>query len=85
VPLLLRHPPFFLIILFFSTTLSTGMTGISLHMQWPLSSQSDVSILKVNNRFVITDQNPRQLWKSSFVSFAILGFKIKSWKVKLCD
>jgi hypothetical protein len=26
-------------ILFLSTTLSTGMTGISLHMRWPLTSQ----------------------------------------------
>jgi hypothetical protein len=32
-----------------STTLSTGMTGISLHMQWPLTSQSHSSILKENN------------------------------------
>jgi hypothetical protein len=30
---------FFPIILFLSTTLSTGMTGISLHMQWTLTSQ----------------------------------------------
>jgi hypothetical protein len=30
---------FFPIFLFGSTTLSTGMTGISLHMQWPLTSQ----------------------------------------------
>jgi hypothetical protein len=37
VPLL--GPPFFPIILFGSTTLlSSGMTGISLHMQWPLTS-----------------------------------------------
>jgi hypothetical protein len=36
---------FFPIILFGSTTLLTGMTGNSLHMQWPLTSQShgDVS------------------------------------------
>jgi hypothetical protein len=30
----------FLIILFLATTLLTGMTDISLHMQWPLTSQS---------------------------------------------
>jgi hypothetical protein len=40
VPLLLLGPPFFLIILFLSTTLLTWMTGISLHAQWPLASQS---------------------------------------------
>jgi hypothetical protein len=31
---------FFLIILFGSTTLLTGKTDISLHKQWPLTSQS---------------------------------------------
>jgi hypothetical protein len=31
---------FSLIILFGSITLLTGMTGISLHMQWPLTTQS---------------------------------------------
>jgi hypothetical protein len=40
VPLLLLGPPFTPIILFGSTTLLTGMTGISLHMKWPLTSQS---------------------------------------------
>jgi hypothetical protein len=44
VPLLLLGPPFFLIILFGSTTLLTGMTGISLHMQWPLTSQLHGSV-----------------------------------------
>jgi hypothetical protein len=43
VPLLLLGPPFFLISLFGSTTLLTGMTCISLHIQWPLTSQSDCS------------------------------------------
>jgi hypothetical protein len=42
--LLLLGPPFFPIILFWSTTLLTGMTGNSLHMQWPLTSQSDGSV-----------------------------------------
>jgi hypothetical protein len=44
VPLLLLGPPFFPIILFGSTTLLTGMTGISLHMQWPLTSQLHGSV-----------------------------------------
>jgi hypothetical protein len=44
VPLLLLGPPFFPIILFRSTTLSTGMTGITLHMQWPLTSLSHGSV-----------------------------------------
>jgi hypothetical protein len=39
VPLLLLGPPFFLIILFGTTTLLSGMTGISLYMQWPLTYQ----------------------------------------------
>jgi hypothetical protein len=42
VPLLLLH--FFTIILFGSTTLLTGITGISLHMQWPLTSQLHGSV-----------------------------------------
>jgi hypothetical protein len=33
-------PPSFPMILFLSTTLLTGMTVISLHMHWPLTSQS---------------------------------------------
>jgi hypothetical protein len=40
VPLLLLGPPFLPIILFGSTILLTGMTGISLHMQLHLTSQS---------------------------------------------
>jgi hypothetical protein len=41
-----------------STTLSTGMTGISLHMQWPLTTQLRGSILKENNWFFVMDQSP---------------------------
>jgi hypothetical protein len=44
VPLLLLGPPFLPIILFGSTTLLSGMTGISLHMQWPLTSQLHGSV-----------------------------------------
>jgi hypothetical protein len=44
VPLLLLGPPFFPIILFESTTLLTRMTGISLHLQWPLTSQLHGSV-----------------------------------------
>jgi hypothetical protein len=36
----LPWPSSFLIILFLSTTLLTRMTSISLHKQWPLTSQS---------------------------------------------
>jgi hypothetical protein len=43
VPLLLLGPPFFYYS-FWSTTLLTGMTGISLHMQWPLTSQLHGSV-----------------------------------------
>jgi energy-converting hydrogenase Eha subunit G len=37
LPVLLLGPPFLPIILFLYTTLLTGMTGISLHVQWPLT------------------------------------------------
>jgi hypothetical protein len=56
VPLLLLGPPFFLIILFGSTTLLTGMTGISLHMQWP---QLHGSVSQREQMFFIIDQTPR--------------------------
>jgi hypothetical protein len=36
-----------------STTLSTKMTGISLHMQWSWTSQSLGSIFKENNYFLV--------------------------------
>jgi hypothetical protein len=39
--------------------LLTGMTGISLHMQWPLTSQLHGIALKENNWLFITDQTPR--------------------------
>jgi hypothetical protein len=35
---------FFPIILFGSTTVLTGLTGISFHMQWPLTSQLHGSV-----------------------------------------
>jgi hypothetical protein len=40
---------FFWINIILSTTRLTRMTGISLHMQWPLTSQSRGSFLKENN------------------------------------
>jgi hypothetical protein len=46
------RPSIFWIILFLSTTLSTGMTGISLHMQCPMTPQSHGSFLKENNWFL---------------------------------
>jgi hypothetical protein len=46
--LLLLGPPNFQIILFLSTTLLTGMTGISLHTQWSLTPQLHCSFLKEN-------------------------------------
>jgi hypothetical protein len=39
-------PSIFPIILFGSTTLSNGMTGISFRMQWPLTSQSQGRLLQ---------------------------------------
>jgi hypothetical protein len=49
VTLFLLGPPFLPIILFLFTTFLTGMTGISLHVQRPLTSQSHNSFLKQNN------------------------------------
>jgi hypothetical protein len=57
VPLLLLGPPFFPIILFGFSTLLTGMTGNSLHMQWPLTSQSHGSVSQ-REQFFIMDQTP---------------------------
>jgi hypothetical protein len=54
-------PPFFLIILFLSTTLLTKMTGISLHMPWPPSSKSHFSFLKENNCFFCYGSNSTPL------------------------
>jgi hypothetical protein len=53
-PLVPFPPPqssIFSIIPFLSATLLTKMTGSSLHMQWPLTSQSHGSFLKENNCF----------------------------------
>jgi hypothetical protein len=77
---LLLSPPFFPIILIGSTTLLTGMTGISLYMQWPLTSQSHGSVFfREQLRIKITDQTPRpipvvQLWlgKARLVSKKII-------------
>jgi hypothetical protein len=46
-------------ILFVSTTLLTGMTGISLYMQWSMASQLHDSLLEENNWFFVMDQTPR--------------------------
>jgi hypothetical protein len=53
VPLLLLGPPFFPIILFGYTTLLAGMTGISLHIQWPLTSQLRGSVSKKTIVFLL--------------------------------
>jgi hypothetical protein len=51
-------------IIFLSTTLTAGMTGISLHMQRPLTSQSHGSILKENN-FLLWVKLHALLWNLS--------------------
>jgi hypothetical protein len=53
------RPSIFLIILFLSTTLLKGMTSISFHKQWPLTSQSRGSFLKENKWSFFMDQTPR--------------------------
>jgi hypothetical protein len=54
-----------------SSTLLTGMTGISLQMKWPQTSQSYGSFLKENN-FFVTDQTP---WPYPTRSLPAQGFK----------
>jgi hypothetical protein len=44
-----------------STTLLTGMTGISLHMQWPPTSQLHGSFHKDNYCLFVTDQTLMRL------------------------
>jgi hypothetical protein len=39
-----------------STTLLTGMTGISFHMQWPLTSQSHGNFLRVHSYFTFVEK-----------------------------
>jgi hypothetical protein len=48
----------FPIILFGSTTLFTGMTGISLHMQWPLTSRPHGSVSQREKMVFGMDQTP---------------------------
>jgi hypothetical protein len=53
---------FFPIIIFLSTTPLTGMTSISLHMQWPLTSQFSFTgqfSQREQLFFFVTDQTPR--------------------------
>jgi hypothetical protein len=57
VPLLLLGPPFFPMIHFGSTTLLTWMTGISLHMQWPLTFQSHGSFSQREQLFFCYGSN----------------------------
>jgi hypothetical protein len=47
-----------------STTLLTEMTGISLHMQWPLISQCRGSFLKENNCFIFYVIMIRHNWQT---------------------
>jgi hypothetical protein len=47
---------------FLSTTLSTRMTGISLNMKWPLTSQLHGSILKENNWCFFVTEQTRPTW-----------------------
>jgi hypothetical protein len=53
-----RPSSFFPLFFFLSTTLSTRMTGISLHMQWSLTSQSHgIFSLRVSNLWWFTSQS----------------------------
>jgi hypothetical protein len=78
VLLLLLGPPFFPIMLFGSTTLLTGMTGISLHMQWPLTSQSHGSDSQRDQLvFFVKDLTPRPLKNLNY-----LGLKTQSLRLE---
>jgi hypothetical protein len=51
------RPSIIPIILFLSTTLLTRMTGISLHMQWPLTSKSHGSFPKERDQGTLSNIN----------------------------
>jgi hypothetical protein len=62
------------------------MTGTSLHMQWPLTSQSHGSFLKENNWFLVMDQTPRpgqllllHFWENSGRSRTIIRCNFLSY------
>jgi hypothetical protein len=59
----LPWPSIFPIILYKSTTLLTGMTSISLQMQWPLTSQLH-GCFSQREQFFITEQTPCLLFKT---------------------
>jgi hypothetical protein len=62
---------------FWSTTLLTGMTGISLHMHWPLTSQLHGSVSQREQLFFfVTDQTPRPQITELFYKLSI-GRSIK--------
>jgi hypothetical protein len=64
--------------LFGSTTLLTGMTGISLHMQWPLTSQSHGSDSQRDQLvFFVKDLTPRPLKNLNY-----LGLKTQSLRLE---
>jgi hypothetical protein len=58
--------------------LLTGMSGISLHMQWPLTSQLHGSVSQREQLvFFVTDQNPRPYPTRSL--HAKLGHQCTEW------
>jgi hypothetical protein len=59
----------FLIILFGSTTLSTSMTGISLHMQWPLTSQLHGSVSEREQLFFCYGSNSTSTTPQIFLKY----------------
>jgi hypothetical protein len=91
VALLLLSPSFFSDYSFWvhhPTTLLTGMTGNSLHMQWPLTSQSHGSVSQRQQLFFGMDQTPcpyptrslpAQLWHLC-MEWSTVWVSIKPWK-----
>jgi hypothetical protein len=75
-------PPFFLIILFVSTTLLTGMTGISLHVQWPLIFSRMAVFSKRTMYYNLREREKKMSENFFFAKSFVVGFK-KSAKLSL--
>jgi hypothetical protein len=59
-----------------STILLTGMTGISLRMQCPLTSQSHGSVTQREQVFFVTDQTRRQVSQNSRKVYVMFQWRL---------
>jgi hypothetical protein len=67
-------PPFFPIILFGSTTLSTGISGISLQMQRPVTSQLHGSVSQREHLVFHYGSNSTRKWSRFTYNISIVNF-----------